>query len=71
LKSKGVTAAMRLWRQCQVNQTKTSSKSKYKEVKNSSKKVNKPKLIRAMLDSGSDEDLLFHKWNDQMLSLLD
>jgi hypothetical protein len=39
---------------------KTSSKSKYKKSKTSSKKVNKPKLIRVLLDSGSDGDLLFN-----------
>jgi hypothetical protein len=36
-------------------------KSKYKKLKTSSKKVHTPKLIRVLLDSGSDEDLLFHK----------
>ena len=40
---------------------KSSSKSKYKKSKTSSKKVNKPKLIRVLLDSGSDGDLMFHK----------
>ena len=40
---------------------KSSSKSKYKKSKTSSKKVNKPKLIRVLLDSGYDEDLLFHR----------
>jgi len=42
--------------------SKTSTyKSKYKKPKTSSKKVQKPKLIRVLLDSGSDGDLLFHK----------
>ena len=36
-------------------------KSKYKKPKTSSKKVQKPKLIRVLLDSGSDGDLWFHK----------
>jgi hypothetical protein len=36
-------------------------KSKYKKPKISSKKVQKPKLIRVLLYSGSDGDLLFHK----------
>ena len=40
---------------------KSSSKSKYKKTKTSSKEVNKPKLIRVLLDSGSDGDLMFHK----------
>jgi hypothetical protein len=40
---------------------KSSSKSKYKKSKTSSKKVNKPKLNRMLLDSGSDKDLLFHR----------
>lgn len=40
---------------------KSSSKSKYKKNQTSSKKVNKPKLIRVLLDSGSDGDLMFHK----------
>ena len=63
LKSKGVTAAMRLWRQRQVYQTKLQSiNPNTKMSKTSSKKVKKmPKLIRAMLDSGSDKDLLFHQ----------
>jgi hypothetical protein len=42
--------------------TRTSKyKSKYKKSKTSSKKVQKPRLIRVLLDSGSDGDLLFHK----------
>ena len=36
-------------------------KSKYKKLKSSSKKVQKPRLIKVLLDSGSDGDLLFHK----------
>jgi len=40
---------------------KSSGKSKYKKTKTSSKKVNKPKLIRVLLDTGSDGDLMFHK----------
>jgi hypothetical protein len=36
-------------------------KSKYKKSKTSSKKDQKPQLIRALLDSGSNGDLLFHK----------
>ena len=46
------------------NRPDKSSKynSKYKKTKTSSKKVSpKPKLVRVLLDSGSDGDLLFHK----------
>ena len=60
LKSKGVTAVMAML----INPTTTKAskyKSKYKKPKTSSKKVQKPKLIRVLLDSGSDGDLWFHK----------
>ena len=40
---------------------KSSGKSKYKKTKTSSKKVNKPKVVRVLLDTGSDGDLMFHK----------
>jgi formate-dependent phosphoribosylglycinamide formyltransferase (GAR transformylase) len=41
--------------------SKYKYKSKYKKLKSSSKKVQKPRLIKVLLDSGSDGDLLFHK----------
>jgi hypothetical protein len=53
LKSKGVTAVIAML----INPTTTKAskyKSKYKKPKTSSKKVQKPKLIRVLLDSGSD-----------------
>jgi hypothetical protein len=59
LKSKGVTAVMAML----IEPTTKASKykSKYKKPKTSSKKVQKPKLIRVLLDSSSDGDLWFHK----------
>ena len=62
LKSKGVTAVMAMLAEPTGDQpgqpSKTSKyKSKYKKPKTSSKKVQKPKLIRVLLDSGSDGDL--------------
>ena len=60
LKSNGVTAVMAML--VEPTPSKASEyKSKYKKPKASSKKVQKPKLIRVLLDSGSDGDLLFHK----------
>ena len=60
LKSNGVTAVMAML--VEPTPSKASKyKSKYKKPKTSSKKVQKPKLIRVLLDSGSDGDLLFHK----------
>ncbi len=49
------------WRTRTARSTKQTSKykSKYKKSKTSSKKVHQPKLIRVLLDSGSDRDLLF------------
>ena len=54
LKSKGVTAVMAML--VEPTPSKASEyKSKYKKPKASSKKVQKPKLIRVLLDSGSEE----------------
>ena len=61
LKSNGVTAVYAMMETTSGLPKKSSSKSKYKKTKTSSKKVNKPKLIRVLLDSGSDGDLMFHK----------
>jgi hypothetical protein len=66
LKSKGVTAVMAMLVEPTGDQPSWPNKasrykSKYKKPKTSSKKVQKPKLIRVLLDSGSDGDLLFHK----------
>ena len=60
LKSNGVTAVMAML--VEPTPSKASKyKSKYKKPKTSSKKVQKPKLIKVLLDSGSDGDLWFHK----------
>jgi hypothetical protein len=63
LKSKGVTAVMAMLVEPTGDPGRPSKastyKSKYKKPKTSSKKVQKPKLIRVLLDSGSDGDLLF------------
>ena len=61
LKSNGVTAVYAIMVTPSRIPKKSLSKSKYKKSKTSSKKVNKPKLIRVLLDSGSDGDLMFHK----------
>ena len=66
LKSIGVTAVMAMLVELTGDQpgrpSKTSKyKFKYKKPKTSSKKVKKPKLIRVLLDSGSDGDLKFHQ----------
>jgi vesicle coat complex subunit len=66
LKSNGVTAVMaKLFIPTgdQPGQKSNSSKykSKHKKTKPSSKKVQKPWLIKVLLDSGSDGDLLFQK----------
>jgi hypothetical protein len=61
LKSNGVTAVYAKMETTSGLPKKSSSKSKYKKTQTSSKKVNKPKLIRVLLDSGSDGDLMFHK----------
>jgi len=60
LKSKGVTAVMAMLVEPTPSKASTY-KSKYMKPKTSSKKVQKPKLIRVLLDSGSDGDLFFHK----------
>ena len=65
LKSIGVTAVYAAIEAAprRNNQPSNTSKykSKYKKPKTSSKKAHKPKLIKVLLDSGSDGDLLFHK----------
>ena len=63
LKSKGVTAVMAMLVEPTGDQPSWPNKasrykSKYKKPKTSSKKVQKPKLIRVLLNSGSDGDLL-------------
>jgi len=62
----GVTAVMAMLEEPTGDQpgwpSKTAKyKSQYKKPKTSSKKVQKLKPIRVLLDSGSDGDLLFHK----------
>ena len=65
LKSKGVTAVMAMLVEPTGDPGRPSKastyKSKYKQPKTSSKKVQKPNLIRLLLNSGSDGDLLFYK----------
>ena len=65
-KSKGVTAVLAMLVEPTGEQpgrpNKASKyKSKYKKPKTSSKKVLKPRLIKVLLNTGSDGDLVFHK----------